>query len=113
MRFLGRREKAREASPEMDLAVFASLVEGTPDLLRKLQAALFELWPVGEPGPRYKGPRPRSPTELFALLRLDSVEKKEDESVWLYYAFAPDSHTDGLFTVIVKSDHVEPYAFDT
>ena len=113
MRFFRRRDEAQEASPETDLVAFASLVEGAPDLLPKLQAALFELWPAGEPGPRYKGPRPRSPTELFALLHLDSIEKKEDGSVWLYYVFAPDSHTDGLFTVVVKSGHVEPYAFDT
>ena len=113
MRFFRRREEAREAPPNTDLAAFASLVEGIPDLLPKLQAALFELWPAGEPGPRYKGPRPKSPTELFALLQLDSIEKREDGAAWLYYVFAPGSHTDGLFTVVVKRGNVEPYAFDT
>lgn len=36
-------------------AAFASLATGTPDLLPKLQAALFELWPAGEPGRRVQG----------------------------------------------------------
>ena len=98
---------------QTDEQILSVLAERIPDLVAMIQAALWELWPTGNPGPGYRGPRPNSPAELFAMLQLDSAELQQDKSTRLYYVFSPALYTDGLFTLDVTNCRVEPVAFDT
>jgi hypothetical protein len=97
---------------QADRDAYQSLCENYSGLLPAIRQSLFELWGPVPPEANWDGPRPSSPQELFDMLELGSLFIEPNGRVELLFAFAGDTWPDGMFTVAVQGNAVEPIAFD-
>ncbi|MGL4407436.1 MAG: hypothetical protein ACRCTU_03485 [Zoogloea sp.] len=103
---------APDEPTQVDRDVYQALCENYLRLLPAIRQSLFELWGPVHPDAKWDGPRPSSPQELFNMLELGGLFIEQGSRVELHYNFAGDTWPDGMFTVAIQGNTVEPVAFD-